>query len=78
MGPILFNYSFKMEFLPSKKIPHTDNLSRLIPKIREPLEETVIGSPSSKMNIKNVLYNTVNEQPVLYLAYGSKEKTNTG
>ena len=41
-GTILLNYSFKMEFLPSKKIPHADGLSRLIPKIREPLKETVI------------------------------------
>ena len=50
-----------MEFLPSKKIPHADGLPRLIPKIREPLEETVIASLSSKMDIKNVLYNTVKE-----------------
>ncbi len=32
--------SFKMEFLPSKKIPWAEGLSRLIPKIRGPLEET--------------------------------------
>ena len=53
-----------MEFLPSKKIPHTDGLSRLIPKIREPLEETVITSLSPKIDIKKVLYNTVKEVPV--------------
>ena len=46
------NQSFKMEFLPSKKIPHADGLLRLIPEIREPLEETVTTSLSSKMDIK--------------------------
>ena len=50
-----------MELLSSKKIPHADGLSGLIPKIREPLEETVIASLSSEMDIKNVLYNTVKE-----------------
>ena len=39
-------------------------MSRLIPKIREPLAETVITSLSSEMDIKNVLYNTVKELPV--------------
>ena len=39
-------------------------MSRLIPKIREPLEETVIASLSSEMDIKNVLYNTIKEQLV--------------
>ena len=29
---MLLNYSFKMEFLPSKEIAHADGLSRLIPK----------------------------------------------
>ena len=43
---------------------HADGLSRLIPKIREPLEETVIASLSLEMDIKNVLYNTVKELPV--------------
>ena len=33
------NYSFKMEFLWSKKMPNADGLSRLIPRIREPFEE---------------------------------------
>ena len=51
-GTILLNYSFKMEFLPFKKIPYTDGLSRLIPKIREPLEEAVIASLISKMDNK--------------------------
>ena len=53
-----------MEFLPSQKIPLTDGLSRLIPKIRKPLKETVIASVTSEMDIKNVLYNTIKEQPV--------------
>ena len=53
-----------MKFLPSKKIPHTDCLSILIPKIREPLEETVIASLNSRMDIKKVLYNTIKELPV--------------
>ena len=44
-----------MEFLSSRKIPHTDGVSRLIPKIRESLEETVIASLTSKIDIKNVL-----------------------
>ena len=39
-------------------------MSRFIPKIREPLEETAIASLSSKMDLKNVLYNTVKELPV--------------
>ena len=36
------NYSFKMEFLPSKEIAHANGLSRLTPKNTKPLEETVI------------------------------------
>ena len=53
-----------MEFLPFKKIPLADCLSTLIPKIKEPLEETVIASLSFEMDIKNVLYNTVKELSV--------------
>ena len=52
METIFLNYSFKMKFLPSKKIQHSDGLSRLIPKTREPLEETVIALLSSEMDIK--------------------------
>ena len=51
-----------MEFLPSKKMPHVDGLSRFIPK-REPLEEIVIASLSSELDIKDVFYNTVKELP---------------
>ena len=51
MGTILLVDSFKMEFY-HPKIPHTDVLPRLIHKIREPLEETMIASPSFEMDIK--------------------------
>ena len=63
-----------MEFLLSKKIPHADGLSRLIPKIREPLEETVIASLSSEMDSKNVLYNTVKELPLTLQEISFKAK----
>ena len=47
-----------MEFLPSKKIPLADGLPRLIPKIREPLEETVSASLSPEMCRSSVVYCT--------------------
>ena len=52
-----------MEFLPSKKLCHADKLSRLIPKYREPLEDTVIASLQTK-EFKTSLYNKVKELPV--------------
>ena len=58
---MLLDNSFKMEFLSPKEIAHTDGLSRLIPKNTEPLEETVIASLKSEMNVKYVLFNTVKE-----------------
>ena len=61
---MLLNYSFNMEFLPSKKIAHADGLSRLMPKNTEPLEETVIASLRSEIDVKYVLFNTVKELPV--------------
>ena len=61
---MLLNYSFKMKFLPSKEITHVDGLSRLIPKNTELLEETVIASLKSEMDVKYVLFNTVKELPV--------------
>ena len=61
---MLLNYSFKMEFLPSKEISHVDGLYRLMPKNTEPLEETAIASLKFEMNVKYVLFNTVKEQPV--------------
>ena len=45
-----------MKFLPSKKIPHADGLSRLILRIIEPLKETIIGSLTSDMDIKNIYH----------------------
>ena len=56
---MLLNLSFKIEFLPSKEIAHADGLFRLIPKYTEPLEETVIASWKSEMDVKYVLFNTV-------------------
>ena len=64
LATMLLNYSFKMEFLPSKEIAHADGLSRLIPKILEPLEEIVITSLRSEMDVKYVLLNTIKELPV--------------
>ena len=37
-----------MEYLPSNKFGHADGLSRLIPKYREPLEDTVMTSLQSE------------------------------
>ena len=39
-GTILLNHNFKMEYLSSKKFGHADGLLRLIPKYKEPLEDT--------------------------------------
>ena len=66
---MLLNYSFKMEFLPSKEIAHVDGLSRLIPKNIELLEVTVIASLKSEMDVKYVLFNTVKELPVTLLVF---------
>ena len=53
-----------MEFLSLKEIAHADGLSRLILKNTEPLEETVIASLKSDMDVKYVLFNTVQELSV--------------
>ena len=45
-----------MEFLPSKEIRHTDGLSRLIPKLSEPLEETIIAVLSTEIEMKKKTY----------------------
>ena len=58
---MLLNYSFKMEFLPSKEIANTDGLS----KNTESLEETVIASLKSEMDVKYISFNTVKELPVM-------------
>ena len=51
--------SFKMEFLLPKENAHADGLSRLIPKNTEPIEEIVIASLKSEMDVNYVLFNTV-------------------
>ena len=71
---LLLNYSFKMEFLPSKEIAHADGLSRLIAKDTEPQEETVIASLRSEMDVKYVLFNTVKGFPVTHEEIKSKTK----
>ena len=63
-GVILLNYDFRMEFLPSQKLGHVVRLSRLIPKMREPLEDTVISSLPTESIKSTVLCDTVKELPV--------------
>ena len=53
-----------MEYLPPKKFDHADWLSRLIPKYKEPLEDTAIASLQSEGELKITLCNTVREHPV--------------
>ena len=60
---ILLNYNFKIQYMPSKKIAHTDGLSRLIPDNAELLEETVIAALKQEQELKEVLINTVSELP---------------
>ena len=43
---------------------HADGLSRLKLKYTEWLEETVVASLKSEMDVKYVLFNTVKELPV--------------
>ena len=54
-GTILLHYNFKMDFITSSKISHADRLSRLIPKHTEPLEDTVIVSMRTKVEIKKYI-----------------------
>ena len=61
---ILLNCNFKIEYQPLKNFGHADGLSRLIPKYKEPLEETVIASLQSEDELKTTLCNTVKERPV--------------
>ena len=60
-GTILLNYNYEMEFLPSKKLGHADGLSRLIPNISVPLEDTVIAALKAEKEAKDMLCNTVKE-----------------
>ena len=63
-GTILLNYNFKIEFLTSKKICHSDSLSRLIPKNTEVFEDSIIATLRTNGEIKNRIANTVKELPV--------------
>lgn len=56
---ILLNYIFQMKFLPSKMLRHGDGLSKLVHKLCEPLEATVIAGLRAENEIKNVLCNNV-------------------
>ena len=47
-----------MKFLLSNEIAHADGLSKLIQNKTEPLEETVIASLKSEMDVKYVFFNT--------------------
>ena len=53
-----------MEFLLSKKLCHADGLSKLTPKYREILKDTVIASLRTEGEFKTTLCNTVKELPV--------------
>ena len=63
-GTILLSSTFKIEFLSANEIGHADELSRLTPKLSEPLEETLIAALSTEMEIKSIICNTVKELPV--------------
>ncbi len=49
---ILLDYDFKIEYIPSRELGHTNELSRLIHKFNEPFEDTVIESLRSENEIK--------------------------
>ena len=61
---IQLNYNFKIELLLSKRLGHADSLSRLIPKLYEPLEETVITTLRLEIEIKSMLCNTIEKLPM--------------
>ena len=63
-GTILLNYNFKMKYLPSNKFGHANGLSRLIPKYRESLEDTVIASVRSEGELKIFICNSIRELPM--------------
>ena len=72
-GTILFNYNFKIEYLPSKQISHADGLSRLIPKYSEPFEDIIIAALRTDSEIKNMIANTVKELLVMLLEIKSNQ-----
>ena len=51
-------------YLPSNKFGHADELSKLIPKYKELLEDTVVASLQSEGQLKITLCNSVRELPV--------------
>ena len=51
-------------YLPSNTFDHADGLSRLIPKYKKPLEDTVIASLQSEDELKIILCNSVRKFPV--------------
>ena len=63
-GTILLNYNFKIEYLPSKQVSHTDGLSRSVLKYSEPFEDTMIAALQTDCRIKNMIANTIKELPV--------------
>ena len=71
-GTILLNYNFKIEYLPSKQISHADGLSRLVPKYREPFEDTVIAALRRNCEIKSMIAKTIKELPVKLLEIKSE------
>ena len=71
-GTILLNYNFKIEYLPSKQIRLADGLSRLVPKYREPFEDTIIVALRTDCEIKNMIANTIKELPVTLLEIKSE------
>ena len=50
-----------MEYVPSKKMGHTDELLKLIPKYTEPLEETVMVVLRDESELSSLLCNTIRE-----------------
>ena len=69
---ILLNYSFKIEYLPSKHISHADGLSRLVPKYSELFEGTIVAALRTDCEIKNMIANTIKELPVTLLEIKSE------
>ena len=53
-----------MVYLPLNKFSHADWLSRLIPKYKELLEDSVIASLQSEGELEITLCNSVRELPV--------------
>lgn len=56
---MLLEYDFTIEHLPSKEMENADNLSRLILKCRDLLEDTVIASIKPEEKIKYTLWNKI-------------------